>query len=1045
MMTIRNSLEGNPHLWIDLAWDRYQAAQASGNGKAMAETILFQAFVSNYFGRFGRVISLLGGDVLRLDYVLDDAMNVRRLVELAWAQIYLGRYGSADEALQQARAILGGKDMPIEQARCDYVESRLRREQNDYGVAKELIGRARKGFMARGMELEAARCERAMALACLLTDPPQALAMTDQVRALFESWQFPVEVAHCDHLLSLVLEQLNRYEQALEAGQKARQVFLAYDMSFFAALSEIASGIIRWRQGEYDRALATFSRARQDFTGQESAVKVALCDVNSAAVLYSANRYDEAMRLYRDACALCEQEGMPVDAARCQKNMALIYEQWGLYEKALGAYERARNTFVAQRMEVYAALCDENSADVYARLGEYECALRLYERARRVYTSYGLHHFIARCDYLLARLHLSRGYLDKASPILEQARRFYRANNLPLRLAACDQVMGRIAGRLGRFEDALAHLEDSHRVFVAKDLAVDAALCDLDSAEVLLDADRGPTARPLFAAALPTLRLSFPDQAWRAELGLARCAVGAEAKEEALGHYLNATGYIARARAEFSTEKLSSIFYDGRAEVYDEAVGLAFEIGEPEHVLTMVERSKATVFAQGLLSRGQRLRARVKGDRHVARLLEREDVLRRQLNTLRDSLKDAYQREGPLLRGENGGPLTTLNELCRAYEEIVEQLRRAAGLRRGGVETHSLQSGEMQRLLSGVLGERWLCLDYYLSGRQLTVVTLTPDNVALWRRELTEYDYLILSQCTSPQDDLRELVYRGSIRGYPAPKPPGPAYLRHLHGLLLPPALSDVAEDLLLVIAPHGLLHRLPFHALWDGERYLAERAPVLYMPSLQTLCLLPTYPENGFPQAQVLLCGLEEFTGRARPLKYVRRELDRLHDLFGAKATVCWQEEAGREKFLALNENNDLSRYALLHFATHAWLDDYSPLQSRIMLHDEDLTTADVLDLALDAKVVTLSACRSALGEERVGDEMMSLVRAFFLAGTRSVVASLWAVEDDTGSGLMRSFYEGVIRGENLPRALRQAQLAMIREGSPPYQWAPFIALGRP
>jgi CHAT domain-containing protein len=139
------------------------------------------------------------------------------------------------------------------------------------------------------------------------------------------------------------------------------------------------------------------------------------------------------------------------------------------------------------------------------------------------------------------------------------------------------------------------------------------------------------------------------------------------------------------------------------------------------------------------------------------------------------------------------------------------------------------------------------------------------------------------------------------------------------------------------------------------------------------------------------------------------------------------------------------LAQFDLLHFATHALLDRAAPHQSRIALFDAPLTTFDILELALNARVVTLSACQTALGARGAGDELIGLARAFFYAGARALLATLWHVEDASTRDLVARVYQHYARGENLAAALRRAQIEMLRAGQSPYQWASLIMMGKP
>jgi CHAT domain-containing protein len=190
-------------------------------------------------------------------------------------------------------------------------------------------------------------------------------------------------------------------------------------------------------------------------------------------------------------------------------------------------------------------------------------------------------------------------------------------------------------------------------------------------------------------------------------------------------------------------------------------------------------------------------------------------------------------------------------------------------------------------------------------------------------------------------------------------------------------------------------------------------------------------------------VCGVDEFGDRAAPLAYTRREVTALERIAEGEARVWWKEGATRRKLLAWNERGQLQEFALLHFATHARIEPQTPHWSRILLADEDLTVLDIMALRLRARLVTLSACSSALGEIGRGDELIGLARAFFYAGARALVASLWAVEDESTVALMTQFYQNLRAGNSIADALRAAQRAMIRAGGEPFQWAPFVAVG--
>jgi CHAT domain-containing protein len=144
-----------------------------------------------------------------------------------------------------------------------------------------------------------------------------------------------------------------------------------------------------------------------------------------------------------------------------------------------------------------------------------------------------------------------------------------------------------------------------------------------------------------------------------------------------------------------------------------------------------------------------------------------------------------------------------------------------------------------------------------------------------------------------------------------------------------------------------------------------------------------------------------------------------------------------------------------VLHIATHALIDETQPELSGIVLSLIDaagrpmrgfLPLIEVYDLQVRARLVVLSACRTAAGPDVRGEGLASLTRGFMYAGSPRVVASLWSVEDRATAEFMRAFYQALfVNGQSAPAALRSAQAAMRRSPrwSSPYYWAAFTFHG--
>jgi CHAT domain-containing protein len=197
------------------------------------------------------------------------------------------------------------------------------------------------------------------------------------------------------------------------------------------------------------------------------------------------------------------------------------------------------------------------------------------------------------------------------------------------------------------------------------------------------------------------------------------------------------------------------------------------------------------------------------------------------------------------------------------------------------------------------------------------------------------------------------------------------------------------------------------------------------------------------------------ESTSALPRLPYTRQEAEAilaLAPLRGRKAALGF--EANR----AAAMSEDLIQYRIVHFATHSFLDTTNPELSSIALSMLDrqgrpqngyLRAHEVFNLRLGAELVVLSGCRTGLGKEVRGEGLYGMTRGFMYAGSRSVVVSLWDVQDQATARLMSDFYRGLLgpKRPNAAAALRAAQIAIWREGrwQAPYYWAGFVLQGEP
>ena len=325
---------------------------------------------------------------------------------------------------------------------------------------------------------------------------------------------------------------------------------------------------------------------------------------------------------------------------------------------------------------------------------------------------------------------------------------------------------------------------------------------------------------------------------------------------------------------------------------------------------------------------------------------------------------------------------------------------------------------------------------------------------------------------------------------------------RWLYDRLIAPASKHFEDAERLAILPDGVLYYLPFAALvrptdgTGGWQYLVEWKPLHTVQSAtvyaelrkrrltsvapRTLVALgdPSYPPPEIrkqPETKASAAGrMPKILRSAQerglfkgwdPLPNTRREVESIASLFQDRARVFLGSDATEENAKAALPS---ARYA--HFATHGLADPQQPRHSFLALtipeglppkRENGLLQAwEIVDqLRLDTDLVVLSACVTALGPLQTGEGLMSLSRAFQVAGARTVAASLWPVADASTAELMIRFYGHLLEGVPKDEALRAAQLELIHDGpfllpdgeggkverdfSSPYYWAAFQLIG--
>ena len=266
--------------------------------------------------------------------------------------------------------------------------------------------------------------------------------------------------------------------------------------------------------------------------------------------------------------------------------------------------------------------------------------------------------------------------------------------------------------------------------------------------------------------------------------------------------------------------------------------------------------------------------------------------------------------------------------------------------------------------------------------------------------------------------------------------------LRTLYDTIIDP-IQDLFSASELIFIPEGPLCLAPFAAFMGPDcKYLCETFSIRVAPSLTSLKMIAQCPVDYHHKSGVLLVGdpcVQDVTN-LKPLPCAREEVNMIGEMVGSTPLVGRQ--ATKDEVL-----RRLGSIALVHIAAHGNIETgeiaLAPNSTRSEA-DFILTMKDVKQVLLRARLVVLSCCHSACGEIKA-EGVVGIARAFVGAGARSVLVSLWAIDDKATLEFMKNFYQHLMVGKSASEALNRTMNCMREstEFSDVTHWAPFVLIG--
>ncbi len=849
----------------------------------------------------------------------------------------------------------------------------------------------------------------------------------EQARRLYREAGREVEMARVERAMVDALIYLGSYDQALELANEARQIFEEHDEKLLLAQLESNVGNIYHRLDRNREALICYTRAADVFAAANDRNGLALVSFNRANIYCNLDDFRQAQELYEQAYELHCTEENQLGAAQTRYSLGYLHFLRGAYHQAMRVLHEARIECLRLGDEQTAALCILDLAEIYLQLNILDEAARLAAQARELFENLGMRYEAARALTFLGLAYMRQLRLEDAEWSFALAREEFAAegNEVHLGMISLYQAESRLLrGRPLMLTDAIKLAEEAEAIFARQQLKAKTCSAQLVKTRALLSGGR--EAQGLCEKILRSCQeLEAPWLRYQAHELLGDVLLAADDIQQAQEHYAQAISFIEQIRSSIRVDEFRSAFFRDKLCVYEKLIGLCLDQENPERhadAFYYLESSKARTLVDLLINELELMP--LPDNQAMAELYQQWQSLREKLHWYHSKMNQAEMQGQSRLLSSDQRLHEEIVHCERAMSEVTRRLQASDPSfvwlqRSGGMKVEELRS---------ILAPDETVIEYYFDAEQLKIFLIDRHSLQVISSGHSLHEI---------SDQIQNLRFQFDKFHY------GPGYLTMhaerlrqctndcLHQLwqALYAPVADLARGNKLIFIPYGLLHNVPFQALFDGEKYLIESREIAQAPSAMLLKLCEERSLKNYERAVI-------FGAADETALHITEEIQAIRSLF--PEGNCFTGTAATAQSLADNAPSS----DILHIASHAVFRHDNPMFSAFKLADRWLNFYDICAMKLPASLVILSGCNTGASRVYAGDELMGLARGFLSAGASSLVVSLWAVDDPATAKLMTALYQKLRSGASTRAALRAAALEIKSLYNHPYYWAPFVLI---
>ncbi|WP_228058827.1 CHAT domain-containing tetratricopeptide repeat protein [Nostoc sp. LEGE 06077] len=865
-------------------------------------------------------------------------------------------------------------------------------------------------------------------------------------------------------------QAIKLFEQALvvyrKVGDRQSQAFTV------AHLGKIYSDL-----GQQPKALDYLNQAlvlrRQ--IGDQKGESITLNNIGN--VYSNTGELQKAIEYFQRALLLKQKMGDRAGEAITINNIGNVYLDLGEQQKALDYFEQS----LALRRQVAdkpgEARTLNNIGKVYSDLGEQQKALEYFQQSLPLYQQTKDKSSEASTLNNIGTIYLMTGEQQKALDYFQKSLVLRRDVGDKLGEARTINNIGRVFLDLKDQQKALNYFQQSLPLFQAVENKLGIAANFSNIGYIYLGSGEQQRALDYFQQSLPLYKLvGNRDGEALALYNIATVQRNQGNLNAALTNIKTVISIVEDQRTKINSQELRTSYFATVQNYYQFYIDLLMQLhkqqpsrGYDALALQTSERARARSLLELLSEANADIRQGVE-----PKLISQQQNLQKQLDNLEKRRIQILSRNPTEAQVQ---ALETESEtLLEQYQQIQAKIRATSP---NYAALTQLQPLSLTQIQQQVLDDDTLLLEYSLGEKRSYLWLVSNKNI-------TSYELPKRADIEAAVQNFRQAITSPYLKPNSS--------INALSQLILSPVATQL-QNKRLVIVSDGALQYVPFAALTkpnvkETSTYepLLLNHEIITLPSASTVAILRREYKQRQPAAKTLVVLAdpifsqddERLQGKSQTSTLVASENNlnslaltraaRDADISFERLTFTRQEAAQILALVPANKakqavdftasrttatSNELSQYSIVHFATHGIINSKHPELSGIVLSLFDqsgkpqngfLRLHDVFNLKLQAELVVLSACQTGLGEEVKGEGLVGLTRGFMYAGSPRVVVSLWSVDDQATSELMKTFYEKMLKTKLKPAAaLRAAQLEIWRtqKYTAPYYWAAFTLQG--